>query len=93
MSNLSPVKLSPAFKDYLWGGTKLKEQYNPNVMVTGDYYTVNYNNYGFAHFIAKYLNTMYPPVGDTYSTDLPDSAFDNPKTITDTISIANNDIT
>lgn len=68
---------------------KLKEQYNPNVMVTGDYYTVNYNNYGFAHFIAKYLNTMYPPVGDTYSTDLPDNAFDNPKTITDTISIAN----
>lgn len=28
MSNLSPVKLAPAFKDYLWGGTKLKEKYN-----------------------------------------------------------------
>ncbi len=28
MANLSPVKLSPAFKDYLWGGTKLKEKYN-----------------------------------------------------------------
>lgn len=28
MANLSPVKLAPAFKDYLWGGTKLKEQYN-----------------------------------------------------------------
>lgn len=28
MANLSPVKLIPAFKDYLWGGTKLKEQYN-----------------------------------------------------------------
>ncbi|MBR5808866.1 MAG: class I mannose-6-phosphate isomerase [Clostridia bacterium] len=28
MSNLSPVKLTPAFKDYLWGGTKLKEKYN-----------------------------------------------------------------
>jgi len=28
MSNLSPVKLSPTFKDYLWGGTKLKEKYN-----------------------------------------------------------------
>ena len=28
MSNLSPVKLSPAFKDYLWGGTKLKDKYN-----------------------------------------------------------------
>ena len=28
MSKLSPVKLTPAFKDYLWGGTKLKEKYN-----------------------------------------------------------------
>lgn len=28
MTNLSPVKLSPAFKDYIWGGTKLKELYN-----------------------------------------------------------------
>lgn len=28
MSELSPVKLSPAFKDYLWGGTKLKTLYN-----------------------------------------------------------------
>ena len=28
MSNLKPVKLKPAFKDYLWGGTKLKEEYN-----------------------------------------------------------------
>lgn len=28
MLSLAPVKLSPAFKDYLWGGTKLKEKYN-----------------------------------------------------------------
>lgn len=28
MSKLSPVKLTPAFKDYLWGGTKLKTQFN-----------------------------------------------------------------
>lgn len=28
MSKLSPVKLTPAFKDYLWGGTKLKTLYN-----------------------------------------------------------------
>lgn len=27
-SNLRPVKLLPAFKDYLWGGTKLKTEYN-----------------------------------------------------------------
>lgn len=28
MNNLKPVKLKPAFKDYLWGGTRLKEEYN-----------------------------------------------------------------
>ena len=26
--NKLPVKLMPAFKDYLWGGTKLKTAYN-----------------------------------------------------------------
>lgn len=26
--NKQPIKLSPAFKDYLWGGTKLKTSYN-----------------------------------------------------------------
>lgn len=26
--NLEPIKLSPAFKDYLWGGVKLKEEFN-----------------------------------------------------------------
>ena len=28
MSKLNPIKLKPAFKDYLWGGTRLKEEYN-----------------------------------------------------------------
>ena len=28
MANLKPTKLSPAFKDYLWGGCKLKTEYN-----------------------------------------------------------------
>ena len=28
MSKLSPVKLSPAFKDYIWGGANLKTKYN-----------------------------------------------------------------
>ncbi|MBO5060839.1 MAG: class I mannose-6-phosphate isomerase [Clostridia bacterium] len=28
MEKLLPVRLLPAFKDYLWGGTKLKESYN-----------------------------------------------------------------
>ena len=26
--NFEPVKLLPAFKDYLWGGTRLKTDYN-----------------------------------------------------------------
>jgi len=28
MNNLNPVKLKPAFKDYLWGGTNLKTKFN-----------------------------------------------------------------
>ena len=28
MSNLNPVKLTPAFKDYLWGGVRLKSEFN-----------------------------------------------------------------
>lgn len=28
MNYMQPVKLSPAFKDFLWGGTRLKEAYN-----------------------------------------------------------------
>ncbi len=28
MNRLKPVRLMPAFKDYLWGGTRLKESYN-----------------------------------------------------------------
>ena len=38
----------------------LSETYNENVKVTGEYYTQYDMNYGFAHFIAKYLDTMYP---------------------------------
>ena len=30
MSNLTPVKLTPAFKDYLWGGVRLKTEFNKN---------------------------------------------------------------
>ena len=30
MTEKLPVKLSPAFKDYLWGGTKLRDVYGKN---------------------------------------------------------------
>lgn len=83
---------------------KLKEQYNPNILTTGAYYTTVSNNYGFAHFIARYLNNMYPPlmasstnprgydIDDAYNPDPninPDSAFNTTRELTDTISIAN----
>ena len=34
MSNLFPVKLTPAFKDYLWGGDRLKTEFNKNTDMT-----------------------------------------------------------
>ena len=34
MSNLFPVKLSSAFKDYLWGGERLKTEFNKNTAMT-----------------------------------------------------------
>ena len=30
VSELYPVRLIPVFKDYLWGGTKLKTVFNKN---------------------------------------------------------------
>lgn len=34
MQHLAPVMLSPAFKDYLWGGSRLKTEYNKNSDLT-----------------------------------------------------------
>ena len=34
MSKLFPVKLTPAFKDYLWGGERLKTEFNKNTNMT-----------------------------------------------------------
>ena len=34
MTHLSPVKLSPAFKDYLWGGERLKTEFNKHTDMT-----------------------------------------------------------
>ena len=28
MINLTPIKLSPAFKDYIWGGERLRYEFN-----------------------------------------------------------------
>lgn len=68
---------------------KFSEQYDPNVEINGEYYKVFTNKYGFAHYIARYLNTMYPPLTNTYSKDLPDETFNTTKELTDSISIMN----
>lgn len=68
---------------------KLSEQYNPDITINNTYYKMYNNKYGFAHYVAKYLNTMYPPLDDAYSIDLPDSTFDSSRTLTDSISIMN----
>lgn len=36
------------------------ETYNDDVIVDGSYYTTYDMNYGFAHYIAKYLDSTYP---------------------------------
>lgn len=66
---------------------KLKEEFNPNVIVNGEYYKSFNNNYGLAHHIANYLNTMYPPLYYTYENGeiaeinhLYDSVSENGKT-------------
>jgi hypothetical protein len=38
----------------------LHDNYNDTVLINGEYYPTVDMNYGFAHFIAKYLDTMYP---------------------------------
>lgn len=69
---------------------KLKERYNPNTLINSEYYTNIYNNYGFAHMIAKYLNTMYPPMDSSYEPSTDDEErFNSIKQPTDCISILN----
>ena len=76
----------------------LKEQYNPDVIISGDYYTNINIYYGFAHYVAKYLNTFYPPMfPDDYKEPyFPHESqgdyrtqYDFPRDITNPVSIAN----
>jgi hypothetical protein len=69
--------------------TKINEQYNPNIIIDNKYYKFFNNNYGMAHFIAKYLNDMYPPMSNSYDTELPDDVFNKQRTFSDDISIMN----
>ena len=68
---------------------KLKEQYNPNVIINGKYYKRINSDYGFAHFIARYLEAMYPPLGTTDYDSLDAQTFKTQRNLTDVVSIAN----
>lgn len=68
---------------------KLKERYNPNTIINSEYYKNIYNNYGFAHMVAKYLNAMYPPMDSSYDINNADDVFNTIKQPTDCISILN----
>lgn len=70
--------------------TKLKEEYNNLIIINGDYYKNFNNNYGFAHYVVKYLNLVYPPANPAmYDENLPDETFEVALTPNDCISIAN----
>lgn len=58
----------------------LSENYNPNIIIDGEYYEQYNMNYGFAHFIAKYLNYKYPLL-DRLSIEDYDTLVNNPSQI------------
>lgn len=55
----------------------LYETYNDNVLINAEYYTVNDNNYGLPHFIAKYLDYMYPPLDENTKQAYEDAKINN----------------
>lgn len=72
----------------------ISETYNDKVLVNGEYYTVNDNNYGIPHYIAKYLDYMYPAldsvVAQTYEDAKTNNDIDQSKrSLTQPISISN----
>jgi len=60
----------------------LKEDYNRKIKLNGEYYVSQNIDYGMAHYIAKYLDYMYPII-DQKQADIPT------KKLTDIISIKN----
>lgn len=47
----------------------LNETYNPGIHVTGEYYKTFNMNYGFAHYIAKYLDRTFPILDEQTKQD------------------------
>lgn len=51
---------------------KLNETYNSDIYVTGEYYKTFDMNYGFAHFLAKYLEREFPILDTATATEYQD---------------------
>lgn len=60
----------------------ISEKYNDKVIVNGEYYTVFDSNYGFAHYVARYLDYTYPVLDPTTK-----QAYDNAKINNDLTSV------
>lgn len=71
----------------------LKETYNGTIHITGEYYKTFEMNYGFAHFIAKYLDAKYPILDEStklaYKEHYENGSSIDVRSIYDCISISN----
>lgn len=67
----------------------LNETYNSDIFVNGEYYTHFDMNYGFAHYIAKYLNSRYPLLDKTSIIEYNNIKSDSVRSLTKPISIMN----
>ena len=65
----------------------LHDNYNDNVLINGEYYPTVDMNYGLAHFIAKYLDIMYPLLDESAKRDY-EVIESNPDTCPDARSIS-----
>lgn len=68
----------------------LNETYNSDIHVTGEYYRTFDMNYGFAHYIAKYLERTFPILDETTKQAYENISQENePRDIKEPISILN----
>jgi hypothetical protein len=69
---------------------KLNELYNSDIYVTGEYYKTFDMNYGFAHFVAKYLDREFPVLDSVTKEEyshIPDT--DEQRSLSKPISVLN----
>lgn len=67
----------------------LYETYNDEIQVTSEYYTTYDMNYGFAHYIAKWLDSRYPILDKQTAQDYKNNNTSSIRDITSPISVAN----